>query len=913
MDPISNRDAFESLEQAIRHLTSLDDDYATADNGMGWNKPDSYPGHGLATIPFADWTDQEIRWAYQRGFKYQDQLSSIGFDPFALPKLDLPKISGAGLGRRAPAKPNPLQVAFTGRFEVRFKWGCEGFEDIKGTVKAAGFRFDGYGKFWYGEPTKLNAAVVVLLGRKHGFTIQAEAQRAIEDLLGDVDAEKVVEKASQDAADARVGKLVVEDGQIVLRSEYDPRVVDLVRGKMRWNKDGKVWVAPLAGLSALLADALEALIVNHGFQVAPEIIAAIAPFKGAVDGKIAASAAAEADFQVECPEGLSPFAYQVAGVKYVVDNGGVALIGDEMGLGKTIQALLSFKALKAQKLLVICPASVKYNWGREIAKWVPGTSTVVLRGSAGLNLTDDVLGQIILDFQVRQAGPQQGEHVVSSSNVPAISLFPGQGAVNFGGVHSSSQSGEPVHQFNAGTGDVDAPVAWQALDTALSVQDASQVGSVGLVNGQIQGLPSDATTTDGQPSCSKCMDIAQTATSKSGYFAARKSLARHFQDARSLCPTALAVIRRAAAVIVNYDVLGHWMTLLHSSEFDMAIIDESHAMKNYTSLRSQRVSEILTGRRKIAKGKYETVSDGIAYKLMLTGTAVENRPTEAIPQLQALGMLQSVGGFWPIFNGTLSNTELNRRMRAACYIRRRKADVMKDLPAKLRGSLVVEIDNRGEYGAAEDDVVEYLMGLGDISGATKAQRAEYLVKIAKCRVLAARGKLGAIKEWVEDFFAQNPEKSLVVWAHHQEVQQMLLQTFAAMNPAHVLGSDSSQVRQEQIDRFQGRQTRLMVASLGAAREGITLTAAHHELFCELAWNASRLDQAEDRCHRIGQTENVNIVYLVGADTVDETILGIVDRKRRMAQEVLDGTIEDDDDTSALDQMAQGFLRKVAAR
>lgn len=759
---IVDRSAYESLERAVRHLTSLDDDYATADNGMGWNKPDSYPGHGLATIPFADWTDQEIVWAYDRAFKYQVQLSEIGIDPYAFPQIKREgRISGAGLGRRQPAKPNPKQIALdepyryeygTHTFAVSWKWGCDDFDAIKAVVKGFGFKYQGYNKVWVAPVTKTHAAEMVLLSRKFDFTIQVEAQAKIEELLADADVNQVIEQAAQGREDAKRGKLSVENGSIVLRSEYDSKVVDLVRGKMRWNKVDKTWFAPLASVTPILADALETLIVNHNFLADAEVIAAIAPHKGAVAAKIEASAAAEADFEIECPEGLAPFAYQVAGVRYVVDNGGVALIGDEMGLGKTIQALLSFKALKATKLLVICPASVKLNWVREIHKWI-GLDAVALNGK------------------------------------PAVDLA--------------------------------------SYD----------------------------------------------------------------------------------AVVVNYDILGKWIDQIHTAGFDMVVVDESHYMKNYTSLRSQRVSEILTGRRKIARGQYQTVSDGIAYKLMLTGTAVENRPTEAISQLQALDMLNAVGGFWTIFNGSISNVELNRRLRASCYIRRRKADVLKDLPAKLRGQMVVEIDNRGEYGAAEDDIIEYLTGLGDLKGASRAQRAEYLVKIAKCRVLAARGKLGAIKEWVADFFDQNPDKSLVVWAHHREVQEMLLQTFAAMNPAHVLGSDSSQARQDQIDRFQARQTRLMVASLGAAREGITLTVAHHELMLEFAWNASRLDQAEDRCHRIGQTETVTILYMVAADTVDETILGIVERKRRMAKAVLDG-VEDEDDTTALEEIAESFMRKV---
>jgi len=80
------------------------------------------------------------------------------------------------------------------------------------------------------------------------------------------------------------------------------------------------------------------------------------------------------------------FDYQKEGVKHVIKHlSGRALIGDEMGLGKTLQAISVYKYYDIQKLLVICPAYLRYTWKHELEKWVPGIeSSVILTGKDSL-------------------------------------------------------------------------------------------------------------------------------------------------------------------------------------------------------------------------------------------------------------------------------------------------------------------------------------------------------------------------------------------------------------------------------------------------------------------------------------------------------------------------------------------------
>ena len=90
-----------------------------------------------------------------------------------------------------------------------------------------------------------------------------------------------------------------------------------------------------------------------------------------------------------------------------------------------------------------------------------------------------------------------------------------------------------------------------------------------------------------------------------------------------------------------------------------------------------------------------------------------------------------------------------------------------------------------------------------------------------------------------------------------------------------------------------RDNQLIVCSIEVAGQGITLTRASNVAFLELDWTPAKHDQAEDRCHRIGQQDAVNATYLLAADTIDETIATLLERKRAVIGAVTDGRDEDE--------------------
>ena len=80
----------------------------------------------------------------------------------------------------------------------------------------------------------------------------------------------------------------------------------------------------------------------------------------------------------------------------------------------------------------------------------------------------------------------------------------------------------------------------------------------------------------------------------------------------------------------------------------------------------------------------------------------------------------------------------------------------------------------------------------------------------------------------------------------------------------------------------------MVCNIAAGGVGITLTAASDVAFVELPWRPGDVDQAEDRCHRIGQHDSVTAWYLLAEDTMDEDMAELLDEKRAVVEATIDG-------------------------
>ena len=342
----------------------------------------------------------------------------------------------------------------------------------------------------------------------------------------------------------------------------------------------------------------------------------------------------------------------------------------------------------------------------------------------------------------------------------------------------------------------------------------------------------------------------------------------------------------AEILVLNYDILDAHLERLIESEPRALVLDESHYVKNARARRTKAALELAAA-----------LPEG-ALRLALTGTPVLNRPEELVAQLRVLGRLKEFGSGARLkrrFRQAGSDDRLHWNLRAHCYVRRTKEQVLPQLPAKRHDTVPVLLSNESDYRLAEKDVVAWLQTLPlDLrtidAKVAAALRAEQLVRLNQLRQLAAAGKMPTALAWIADFLESG--EPLVVFAEHVAIQKEIAARFPGS--VHIFGSDSQVKRQEAVDAFQSEDgPQLVVCSMRAASQGITLTRASNVAFVELDWTPARHDQAEDRLHRIGQESAVTAWYLLAPETIDETMATLLERKRTVIDAVTEGQVRED--------------------
>ena len=376
------------------------------------------------------------------------------------------------------------------------------------------------------------------------------------------------------------------------------------------------------------------------------------------------------------------------------------------------------------------------------------------------------------------------------------------------------------------------------------------------------------------------------------------------------------VMPDADVYVINYDILSHWVEKFVSIK--ALVLDESHYVKNGQAQRSKASIRLS-----------DKVDEG-GVLLCLSGTPVVNVPLELLTQLRVIHRLEEFGGA-TVFrrqyghSGRRALSTLNRKLRASCYVRRRKAEVLTELPPKRWSEVVVEGDPAimREYKKAEADIIKYLtelaMKLAQDSGATteearneawkkalRARAAENLVAIATLKQLAAKAKMKVAGQWIEDFLSN--DKKLVVFGWHRDVVDEIAVKFS--NGIKIQGGITSERRQEAVDLFQNSDEQKVIAcNIKAAGVGLTLTAASDVLFLEQGWTPSDMEQGADRCHRIGQTDSVTAWLMLTANTIDEDIAMLIHNKRAVVDKVIDGMTEDEQEESVAIELMMALAQR----
>lgn len=222
-------------------------------------------------------------------------------------------------------------------------------------------------------------------------------------------------------------------------------------------------------------------------------------------------------------------------------------------------------------------------------------------------------------------------------------------------------------------------------------------------------------------------------------------------------------------------------------------------------------------------------------------------------------------------------------------IRRKKEDVLKELPPKTRTLVPLEIDNSKEYKRAHNHFIEYLTNI-DPEKAKRAKRAETLTQLNTLRQLAVQGKMSSALEWIENFLEND---KLVLFTYHHKTVDEVMKKFSKV-AVKLDGRDSGAKKKEAEEKFQyNEDVRLFVGQIKAAGVGLTLTASSNVAFLEYPWSPGEYVQAEDRSHRIGQEDNVMVWNLIAAETIEKNTALLLEEKAKVISAVIDGDESED--------------------
>ena len=345
-----------------------------------------------------------------------------------------------------------------------------------------------------------------------------------------------------------------------------------------------------------------------------------------------------------------------------------------------------------------------------------------------------------------------------------------------------------------------------------------------------------------------------------------------------------------------------------------AVLSERTRLRLF--LRTRRVGALLDEAQKIKNPKTELskafhdLSHGFVRRIIMTGTPVANRPYDLWSQIRFLDGGQSLGPDFTAFRRVLDLTnDLGRdECRAAAFVteleqlykkiehfsvRETKKTSGLRLPSKTVSNQECELEPRQAeiYNQFRNELAAIIVREGrpvldDAEALLK--RLLRLVQIASNPATvdqsyrARPGKLTPLLHLVHG--AVDADEKIVVWTTFTENADYLCRQLDEFGAVVVHGGFSMADRQGALNAFKAKpECRVLVATPGSAKEGLTLTVANHAVFFDRSFSLDDYLQAQDRIHRISQDRPCHVTNLIGKDTVDTWVDALLTAKHLAAQ------------------------------
>ena len=349
-------------------------------------------------------------------------------------------------------------------------------------------------------------------------------------------------------------------------------------------------------------------------------------------------------------------------------------------------------------------------------------------------------------------------------------------------------------------------------------------------------------------------------------------------------------LKKHNIILTTYAIVRNDIEKLKEVTFDTIILDESQNIKNMDSKISKAVM-LLEGEHKFA----------------LSGTPIENSLSELYSLFRFInaGMFSTTNSFkkdYAVPIQTDSNEEVARVLRAKIspfLLRRLKADVLTELPAKQEQVIYVDMDN--SHKKLYEQKRDYYKKILDTQIATHGinsskfvilQAFNELRQIASAPELKSEkdivsSKIEQLFEMLEDIVANGHK--VLIFANFLGSLDLIASKAESMGIEYLIMTGSTRDREAIVEKFQNdKKHSLFLMTLKVGGVGLNLTKADYVFIFDPWWNKSAENQAIDRAHRIGQKNRVFAYKMITKGTIEEKILELQMQKQDMTDMVISG-------------------------
>ena len=374
-------------------------------------------------------------------------------------------------------------------------------------------------------------------------------------------------------------------------------------------------------------------------------------------------------------------------------------------------------------------------------------------------------------------------------------------------------------------------------------------------------------------------------------------------------------IEEAKYIIVNYEFFNTTLKQvkkinkkfkdLNVGKIDCLICDESHRLKNTKSNTYKNFKRIF--------------KKDIGSKVFLSGTPAPNKAAELYTVLNQISPLEfptkdfyyknylgmeydpDVQGGW-VKNPTMENLEQLYHNIEPYTHRKRKEEVLKDLPDKIFQKVILEMDRKNSliYEDVEQGIPNEFIN---------EEVPLPVTRMLRTRQFTASLKIPTIIEFIDRLLDEG--EKVVIMDYFTEGLEELKNHYKEKACLHI-GRYSVEDRAMMVKEFQDPNSDISIflGTIQTSKEGLTLTAANKIFLLTLPYSVGEFDQVIDRLHRIGQKDVVNAYFLIFIDTIDEYVFDSIERKRKEISKVIDNV---DYESNVTESIISEVMAKIARK